>query len=54
MKKIYSTPMIGMEQVESMFLMSSGSGAPAPTPTPPPTLNVGGNASELGENPVAF
>lgn len=51
MKKIYSTPMIGMEQVESMFLMSSGSGAPAPTP---PTLNVGGNASELGENPVAY
>lgn len=49
MKKIYSTPMIGMEQVESMFLMSSGSGAPTP-----PTLNVGGNASDLGENPVAF
>ena len=50
MKKIYSTPMIGMEQVESMFLMSSGSG----DPTPPPTLNVGGNASELGANPVAY
>jgi len=50
MKKIYCTPMTGVEQVESVFLMNSGSGAPDPTT---PTINVGGDLSQSGGSAIA-
>ena len=50
MKKIYCTPSIGIEKVESVFLMNSGSGDPDPTI---PTINVGGDLSQSGGSAIA-